>query len=657
MRRVSRLLLTTTLFCGLFYVREVCAQKPGTAPSSNKAPVADSLRGAQKIVVQGVEVEFTITPLAANNTQAGELMEEQDALLRFRVTDAATKTPWTGVRPAVWIARRDEGEPDPKLCREKIQTYLQGTLRARPDVDLNSYFLLALNQEANISVIDPILGFGGSKLVTLVLLPSPGEDWVITKDQARLFVSMPAVNQVAIVDTHTWKVVAKVDTRAKPVRLALQPDERYLWVGTEEGSDSGVTVIDTAGAKVAAHIPTGAGSHEIVVDDNNKLAYVTNRVAGTLTIVDVQKLARIADLKLAQPLTSVAFSPLSKSVYVSNSDAGHVSVIDGRKRKVVARIGVEPGVNRVRFAPGGRYGFATNPSAGSVYIFDAASSRLLHTVPVGKTPDQITFTKDFAYVRLADAVEVVMIRLSTIEKDPDVLRFPGGQKSISESKTARSVADAIVPTPEGNSVVVANTADRQIYYYTEGMAAPMGNFQNYRRDPRAVLVADRSLRETRTGVYEAVTRMPGAGAYHVAFLLDGPRIAHCFEARAINDPTVKGKRGPTVRIEYLKNSETLRPGVDYKLRFRLLDTATNGPKSSLKDVHVLTFLAPGLWQKRAFAREVGDGLYELTINVPEPGVYMIFVETKSQGITFRDLPPLTLHGQTATPATLPAALQ
>jgi hypothetical protein len=260
-------------------------------------------------------------------------------------------------------------------------------------------------------------------------------------------------------------------------------------------------------------------------------------------------------------------------------------------------------------------------------------------------------------VRLADAVEVVLIRLSTIENQLDVLRVPGGQKSVSESKTAVSVADGIVPTPEGNSVMIANTADRQIYYFTEGMAAPMGNFQNYRRDPRAVLVADRSLRETRTGVYERVTRIPNAGTYDVAFLLDGPRIAHCFEARAINNPAVKRKHGPTVRIEYLKSSETLRPGVDYKLRFRLFDTATNGPKSSLKDVHVLTFLAPGLWQKRAFAREVGDGIYELTINVPEPGVYMIFVETKSQGITFRDLPSLTLHGQRATPTSLPATPQ
>jgi hypothetical protein len=178
----------------------------------------------------------------------------------------------------------------------------------------------------------------------------------------------------------------------------------------------------------------------------------------------------------------------------------------------------------------------------------------------------------------------------------------------------------------------------------------MGNFQNYRRVPRAVLVADRSLRETRTGFFEAVTRIPKAGVYDVAFLLDSPRIAHCFEAKAVVNPTIKKKRELALRIEYLNTNQPLRAGADYKLRFRLFDTNTNTPKNGLTDVHVLTFRAPGVWQKRDFAKGTGEGIYELAINVPEPGVYMIFVESKSQAVTFRDLPYHTLHGQPAAPA-------
>ena len=57
----------------------------------------------------------------------------------------------------------------------------------------------------------------------------------------------------------------------------------------------------------------------------------------------------------------------------------------------------------------------------------------------------------------------------------------------------------------------------------------------------------------------------------------------------------------------------------YVLYFKLIDTATGNPKSDLKDVRVLTFLSPGVWQRRDIAQSVGDGVYELKINVPETG--------------------------------------
>ena len=192
-------------------------------------------------------------------------------------------------------------------------------------------------------------------------------------------------------------------------------------------------------------------------------------------------------------------------------------------------------------------------------------------------------------------------------------------------------------------MLVANVADKQIYYYTEGMAAPMGDFQNYKREPRAVLVADRSLREVKTGIFETVTRLPKVGSYDVAFLLDSPRVTHCFDARAAENPSVEHERVASLGIEYLDKEKPLRAGEDYKLRLRLSDKATGKPVNGLKDVQVLTFLSPGIWQKRDFARGAGEGVYELNINVPEAGLYMVFVESRKAGVAFRQLPYLMLR--------------
>jgi hypothetical protein len=179
----------------------------------------------------------------------------------------------------------------------------------------------------------------------------------------------------------------------------------------------------------------------------------------------------------------------------------------------------------------------------------------------------------------------------------------------------------------------------------------MGSFQNYRRRPRAVTVVDRSMREVSSGVYTTTTKLPKSGVYDVAFLLDSPRVTHCFEAQAKPNPDIQHEKQVALRIEYLSKDKQPRVGEDYKLRFRLVDTATSKAKSELKDVRVLTMLSSGTWQKRDFARSVGDGVYELDVQVPQTGMYLFFVESRSQGVSFRQLPHLTLQtAATSAPA-------
>jgi len=102
--------------------------------------------------------------------------------VRFKIVDANSDRALSNLRPAAWIDRRDAGQTnDARQCREKIQSFLQlGFIcqlgfNRRPDVSLNSYFIVALNKEVNISVMDPLSGFGARKLYTLVTLLAPAK--------------------------------------------------------------------------------------------------------------------------------------------------------------------------------------------------------------------------------------------------------------------------------------------------------------------------------------------------------------------------------------------------------------------------------------------------------------------------------------------------
>jgi len=468
---------------------------------------------------------------------------------------------------------------------------------------------------------------------------------VQTKDREKLFVTLPLVNQVAVIDTRSWKVVNYLDTGVKPTSIELQPDQKYVWVGNDgnNGEESGVTVIDASTLKVAAQISTGSGRHEIVVSSDNQFAFISNRESGTVSVIDVAKLAKVKDVKVGPNVVSLASSELSKAVYAVGETDGSIAVIN-TNGEVLTQIKTNPGSRSIRFAPGGRYGFVLNTSANTVNIFDTASNRVLHEVKVGKAPDQIIFSDTFAFVRSLQTETVAIIRLATIGTEIDVTDFPGGQGIPAEGSTPVRAA-AMAPAPEGNAIIVANPVDKVLYYYTEGMAAPMGNFQNYRREPLAVAIVDRSLQETAPGVYSTTVKLPSSGRYDVAFLTDSPRIAHCFETTAEVNPLLKEDRSVALRIDYAAKDRELPVGQNFSLRFKLTETKSNKAKNDLQDVQVLTFLAPGTWQRRDIAKPLGDGNYEINLNVPETGVYMVFVESTSMGVRYKDLPYLTLHAE------------
>jgi YVTN family beta-propeller protein len=460
-----------------------------------------------------------------------------------------------------------------------------------------------------------------------------------------------------VIETRTWKVLTYIDTGIKPKDIALQPDQHYLWVGNDgDKPEAGsVTVIDTATLKVAAQISTGAGPHEIVITTDNRFAFVSNKESSTVSIVDIRKLAKTSDVKLSSQPGSMALSELSKAVYVAGESDGAITVIDAQSQQILTRMKAKPGLRSIRFTPDGRYGFGINTKQNTLNIFDAASNRMLHEVEVGKAPDQIVFSSIFAFVRSLDTESVSMIRLSTLGKDVEVTEFPGGQ--IAPGKASPPVrADSMVLAPEGNAVIVANPGDKVLYYYTEGMAAPMGDFQNYRREPKGVLIVDRSLRETQPGIYTTTIKLPATGNYDVAVLADSPRVTHCFEAVAEINPLLKEELKVALRIEHQTREMKFTAGRDFSLRFKLIDTKTNKPKADLQDVLVLTF-APGTIQQRDLAKSLGDGVYEITLNVPQPGFYMVFVQSASMRVKFRDLPYVTLQAVEEKSALAPASVQ
>lgn len=647
MNRYGSLLVLTALL-GLLAFGVVTPWTVAASPQQKPDTISEPREVIDRITREGVTVEFSITPVSVVGKARTELVHGDYAEVAFRITSTENGEPLRAAYPGVWVdlakawKAKDRG---PIGCKERVGLYLQGLVGVRPLIDLNSYYVMVLNRDASISVIDPVVGITGiTSLYANIPLKRPGADWAKTRREQWLYVSMPRAGQVAIVNLDTFKVETNVKSGEMPTRVALQADEKYLWVANDAkaGEVSGVTVVDTRSRKAVATIPTGRGHHEIAFSDDERYAFVSNRDAGTVSVIDIATLEKIRDLETGPVPISIAVSPLSKALYVADGETGQVTVIDPATLDPLRRIEAKPGLGPLRFSQDGRWGVVVNPLANEVNLIDASTNRIAHTVPVAHKPYQVSVSAAFAYIRALDSERVSLINLTELAKGGKVVvnSFAAGSFPPSRGQDI-SIADAMVPAAQEAAMMVVSPGDATVYYYMEGMNAPMGAFRNYGHAPRAVEIANRALKEKAPGVYAATVRIPTAGTFDVAFLNEAPRFLHCFAFEAKPNPRIKPDQKP-LAVDYLVKEHQVNAGDTVTLRFRLEDPATGRPRTDVQDVRVLYFRAPHFGRRVVPARHVQDGIYVAELSFMAAGAYYVYVGAPSENVSYQDLNYLTL---------------
>lgn len=609
-------------------------QRPGFTPAAAAACVLLQIAtaNAQPAEATGIHTGFAMTALTPGAIPAAG----RDAAFAFTLATGNDRVALAGAKPAAWMVRRDQAAaPDQRQCRSLAARFARGASLAAPALDLNSFYVLSLGNDASISVIDPRIGFGGSHLIGLAGFDAPITDWALTPDLSRLAVAVPSADHVALVDTAGWKVSAKVAV-PNPTRLAIAPNGRILLAsyGAANGSDGGVAVIDLAAPPAAATlIATGTGPHDIAIDADGRFAFVSNKQAGTVSVIDLVAQRVTGTVRAGRPV-ALAYSALARRVYAASED-GTVTAVGTSPVSTLASIAAPPGLVALRFAPSGRHLLAASPRAGEVVVIDAATDRIVQRMPIDGEPDAIAFSGRLAYVRHRANAFFDAIPLDQIGVEGGALTaISVGVGRLALGAVSSPVrADAMAPVPDGDGLMIANPGDRAIYFYREGMAAPSGSLATYGREPRAVRVLDRRLREVEPGTYRTVGRLPRAGIYDVVLFVDSPRIVQCFEVRIDRDAADGKAMAATPVVTDMVLASSARAGAPVALRFRLVDPETGAPVSDVRDARVLGFHIPGSHALRSAATPLGDGAYQAEVNVPVAGNYYVFVEAPSVALT------------------------
>ncbi|MCD6303917.1 MAG: PD40 domain-containing protein, partial [Planctomycetes bacterium] len=132
----------------------------------------------------------------------------------------------------------------------------------------------------------------------------------------------------------------------------------------------------------------------IAFSPDGRTAYVTNNTAGTVSIIDAEKMKVAGEVRVGSRPTGIAVGPGGKVVFAAVTGDHVVAFMDPRARKVAARLacGYEP--TGLAVSPDGRRLYAANFISGDVAVIDVAARRLLRRIPVGRAPTYLAITPD-----------------------------------------------------------------------------------------------------------------------------------------------------------------------------------------------------------------------------------------------------------------------
>jgi YVTN family beta-propeller protein len=246
--------------------------------------------------------------------------------------------------------------------------------------------------------------------------------------------------EIIAISTETEKVLWRAPVGGWPHHLTLSADDRLLYVPLYDRQ--WMEIVDTRKHEVVSKFPIGIGGHGTRLSPDGKRLYVGSMFLDMLTVFDLETLRPVKRLPFKDAVRPFTFTRDEKTLYVQLSRLHGFQVVDlptGQITREVALPALSPGVELPKFyphtynhglelSPDQKLLLAAGSAAGYVCAYRVPDLALLATIPVGKEPNWIVFSRDgsHAYVsnRMSDTLSVISVsELKEIKQIP-VGRYP-----------------------------------------------------------------------------------------------------------------------------------------------------------------------------------------------------------------------------------------
>ena len=155
-----------------------------------------------------------------------------------------------------------------------------------------------------------------------------------------VYASLQDSDELLAIDLATQAPRWKIPVGKMPADVYLSPDDKRLFVGLT--GDRFVEVYDVSGPqpKLLQRIGTGDGAHAFRARGDGKHLFVSNRVANTISLIDMQSMAVVATFNAPGGPDCIEVMADGKTLMFSSRWARKLSFVDLDSRKLVRQVPV-----------------------------------------------------------------------------------------------------------------------------------------------------------------------------------------------------------------------------------------------------------------------------------------------------------------------------
>lgn len=191
------------------------------------------------------------------------------------------------------------------------------------------------------------------KLIKSAHVEWPGVDHLaFSRDGSYLVASCEWSGRIVKVDLRKLELVANMALGKLPIDVVRPPRQNLVFIADQ--GVHGVFVVDPDAWKMIEFIPTGRGAHGILLSHDEGKLYVSNRLEGSISVLDIATRKVVAKWKTGGSPDMGQLSPDGRQIWISSRYHSAVLVIDTTTGQVLARIPTDREPHGLTYFPNSR---------------------------------------------------------------------------------------------------------------------------------------------------------------------------------------------------------------------------------------------------------------------------------------------------------------